>query len=309
MKLRDDRRHAAQPGKAALLKGLFCLVAALSACGGNESDSGTPGPLAAAAGHASQAAASPQRALPPGAAEEPAVLYADGRLTVHSSRGDARSIVAAIEQQARISVLLVPAIGSPALAGDVADAPLVDGLLALLRNYDLDFSFRAAGAAPAALYTVQVYPKGEGPRRPYAAPAGRPDAFAREVAAPADELAHRGTDQAADPTVLASALASTDPRLRRQALSRSLDLGVALPEGMLQQLAADADPAARRLALTALAREPALQSPVARSAAQGALQDGDPAVREQAKDMLEQMDLAALPSDAIAVPQQTPLPP
>jgi len=276
---------------------LLGSLAAVSACGGGGEEMRTASMASRTAAAANLAA--PQATRSPTSTTqipETPVSYADGTLSVRDG-ADLRSALAQIEKRTGIAVIMAPSLGAPRVVRAVAGAPLVDGLLQLLGDYDVLLSFRATGQSQSTLQTLWVYPKGRGPLPARAAPQVDRDRTA-------------GAGEAATAEEWYRRLLSAVPADRLNSLSESIDTQIELPEPALLQLAGtDPNPLARRLALIAIGRTPPSNSPAARTAAHMALQDADQTVREQAKDLLEQLDMAALPDGALplaVVPPPSP---
>jgi len=246
-----------------------CLIV-VAACGG-EAD-----PSAADTGNRSGIAQAPSPSRTALAnTPTPGVVYAQGRLSVQADKASLRVVANAIARQAGIAVALDPRLVSRSIDGRFSDVPLVDGLLQLLRDYDLVLSFSAAGRSATALAAVWVYPKGLGPRGALA-----------ETAALATMKAAAGEANAVRREVL---------------LHAETPHPVPAEETAPRAAAPPIDPESRVLALGALTRDPALDAVAVRATVQIALQDNDPTVREQARYLLEQLDQSAS-NEGLAAP-------
>jgi HEAT repeat protein len=112
-------------------------------------------------------------------------------------------------------------------------------------------------------------------------------------------LVERKGDQALDE--IQRALRDPDDQVRERALQAALDSSVPLPplvlEGLVQN---DPSPTVRFLALGAIvsgSAESLADDPRIRTVAELALNDPSPDVKEQAKQILEQLDYSAQPPD------------
>jgi len=94
------------------------------------------------------------------------------------------------------------------------------------------------------------------------------------------------------------ALQSSSPRTRHRALARSLEQELSVPLHLLQHMASsDSDREVRVLAMSAFAHSPQADPAVARTIVQSALADPEESIRTHAKDILEELDLAARPNE------------
>ena len=92
-------------------------------------------------------------------------------------------------------------------------------------------------------------------------------------------------------------------------LSEMDEQGIAMPPEALQQMATtDRDPAVRALALTKYAQDPSIDPAVVKSAAEASLNDADPTVSANAREILEQVDQATRSNDEIAAPSSNDTP-
>lgn len=276
----------------------IALTLALGGCGGSDSVPGAPSIQVAS--DARPAATTPTAAAPLPTAEarsEPAPAEAATHASV--STRSLRDALASLEADG-IAVVVDPSIAGAAVAGDMGRGIKGDALVALLRGFDVVLLYGSSPSSASALKAVWVYPQGR---------AG-------------EQMEARGTDVSrsnvrglpllpTDPTARAELLerdlASPDPALRRQALATSFALQTALPEhALLQTTRADPESDLRRVALQALARHPSADAAVVRTAVQAALADRDADVRGVARELLEQLDLAALPAESVPPPTASP---
>jgi len=274
-----------------------------AAAGGREAGAAAARPLAAAAsqGRSTQALTRPT--------DDPAlqVGWAEGLLTLHVQDRPLHTVLQAIEHQVGIPIVAMDGIGALSVSGEVDRAVPAEALVTLLHQFDVLLLHAASPSAPSRLKAAWVYAQGRGPGVA-APPRTGPDSAWRPgppEAADAGLAGHdgAGADAAHAAEDLRRDVLSPDAWVRRRALARSLALRVALPQPSLQQLAGfDQDPRIRLLALQLLSQEPAAAAPALRMAVQRALQDADDGVRSQARDLMEQLDLAALPSDALPIP-------
>ena len=97
-------------------------------------------------------------------------------------------------------------------------------------------------------------------------------------------IERKGSDSIAD---VLYALNDPNPNVRFSALSGALSISLRLPQGRLESLV-QYDPSAyvRALALKAIGEDPRSDKLTVRSMAQAALNDPDPGVQEQARDVL-----------------------
>ncbi|MCW7538813.1 hypothetical protein OOT46_13275 [Aquabacterium sp. A7-Y] len=282
----------------------FVLLVLLPACdGGQDTDKeaaspppGARSPLSAS-GHG--AAAIGNRS---GATRQ--VQLIDGRLTLQVHEQPLSTVLATIATQAGITIELAPDLGARPITADMRDLPLTQGLLWLLRDFDVLLAMRSG----ASLQAAWVYPRGRGPQGPAVAVAAAVHASVEaptqrcDAGSAAPGLADK--DVTADPQQLAQDVLSTDPRVRQRALDRSLTQQMPLPPAALHRLATeDPDAGVRTLAVTALTHGPQAPAVAVHAALQRALQDQDAALRERAKELLEQFEMAALPNEATPQPQ------
>ena len=281
---------------------LLYTVVSLCACGGGTNDremESSGSRHLPAQVHATLVQRDALAAVAQTAARVSRIAFVDRTLHVDVDRRPLHEVLAEIERQAAVSIIVAPSVSAGLISGTVNGASLVEGLLQLLHGYDLLLSFGATELSLPPLETVWVYPKGNGPR-PQPAQSMVSSVMnaetIRDTAVPGEDAATTANDVARE-------LLSLDPAVRYRALVHGLNLQLALPEHTLVQLAgADANRDTRLLALSAIARGAVENPAAARTAVQLALQDRDPAVREQAKDVQEQLDLAAMPNEGLPPP-------
>jgi len=227
------------------------------------------------------------------------VAFSGDRLTVQVQ--DVPLGVLLEEISSRTGIACVPADGirQEVVSAELASAPLGDALRALLDRYDTFFYYGAAGFAPSTLRAVWIYPQG-------AAAALRP--VPPEVWAGVDDLEASLTD--ANPKIRERAYealmeqhssrgrelvleairgaSEQDEGVRQRLFSAAVSKGVELAADFLLDLVrGDGSPEMRVMALDALATT---ASPAAtQQAAETALSDPVPTVRQKAADILAQL--------------------
>ena len=102
---------------------------------------------------------------------------------------------------------------------------------------------------------------------------------------------------------------STGLSADQKTLSEMDAQGIIAPPETLQQMATtDRDPAVRALALTKYAQDPSIDPAMVKSAAEASLNDADPTVSANAREILEQVNQATRSNDEIAMPSSNDAP-
>src|SRR5262249_54156492 len=158
----------------------------------------------------------------------------------------------------------------------------------------------------ASLQAVWVYTKGTGhnilpvPRTAWASTRevelSLTDPDPEERARAVEVLVERKGKQALD--IVLQVLKDQDEKVRYRALFKALNAGLALPADTLQTLLqSDSSPVVRFLALDALAERPGADRQNVKAVAELALNDPNPQVQDQAREILSQLEAAAQPPD------------
>lgn len=238
-----------------------------------------------------------------------AVAVRNGRLNLSVQNRSLASVLDEISRQSGVTIHDIEKAGSEGVTIQIKEMPIDQGLQQILSAYDLFFFYQAAGKEgdtagnPASsLKGVWFYPKGEGGKISPIPPeqsAGsaeiknglrHPDPAERGRAV--ELLVAQKGERALDEVRLA--LNDREDPVRERALDAALHSGMILPQVLLEDLARnDPSPIVRLLALGAVAGtsddSPAGNSNV-KTIAQWALNDPDPFVKEQARQILDQLD-------------------
>jgi hypothetical protein len=257
--------------------------------------------LLAVAGPLSPAAA--QQPDLPGASASPAgqlaIAIENGRITA-SIRN--RPLGAVLEELgSRTGVALIPAadmdIEALRVSAELAGVPVDEGLRRLLENYDAFFYYGVVGNRSSSLRAVWIYRRGAAAALRPVPPevwAGTKELQASladtdpEVRARAYQALISRPDRESREVVIQALRGASEPddAVRERILSTAFSTGVSLPRDLLMDLARwDTAAEVRLTALNALAFEPTLKE-----AAQAALTDSSPVVRERAKEMLAELE-------------------
>lgn len=237
---------------------------------------------------------------------ESAIHFEDGRLSVHAQTSPLHAILEKISEQSGIVIVQAAGLDDELISTRLEAVLLEDGLRELLKNQDLFFFFAegtSKGLTPSlSLKKVWVYPKGKGEQvMPVAAEkwAGRAEIKQRvtdtnpTIRADAIELLVDRREPDAIEAAL-SALYDPDTQVRTRALDAALNASLEIPQHILLNLAQyDTSSMIRMMALNALAGHQTVPDPNLRSLAQLALNDPSPEVKEQARQILDQLDRPA----------------
>jgi hypothetical protein len=227
-------------------------------------------------------------------ASRPVVSIQDGRLSVKAEAVPLETLLSAISNKSGVPITY-DALSARLITAAFDNVPLDEGLKRILTEQDVFLSY-AAGAAQHALTGVWIYPKGQGraiepaPPEAWAATAEfeqdlstSPD-WGTRVRAIEQVIERKGSDSIDD---VLYALNDPNPNVRFSALSGALSIGLRLPQGTLGSLVQyDPSPYMRALALQTIAEDRRSDKLTVRSMAQAALNDPDPGVQEQARDVL-----------------------
>jgi hypothetical protein len=225
------------------------------------------------------------------------VTVRQGRLHVQAHDASLRDLLAEISRKTGTSISFSDGVREQRVSIAFRNLPLGEGLRRILEGQDIFFFYGASASEPAALW---VYPRGKGqaivpaPPETWAATAEleqelstNPDwgARARAIEAVIERKGRESVD------AVQYALNDPNHNVRYSALSGALAIGLALPEGTLENLAQyDPSPYVRTLALKAIGQEPGVDNSQVRSMAEAALVDPNPSVRSQARDILSLLD-------------------
>lgn len=241
----------------------------------------------------------------------PVVLVSrEGWLTVAVHDRLLEDLLEQISRNSRVVIITGEALRGQRVSAQFEKLPLDEGLRKILTNNDAFFYYGGAGAKPAALEVVWVYPKAQGrglePVPPEAWASTRefermladrdPKRRARAIAG---LIERKGEEARAE---LLRALADPEERVRTEALYRASAAAVDVPTNVLTELAFT-DPAAnvRFLALEAIPRDPSM-----RWVAERSLNDQSPPVRKKAQEILTQFDSLTPGPSPSAQPLQPP---
>lgn len=240
--------------------------------------------------------------------ERSAVAVRNGRLNLSVQNRSLASVLDEISRQSGVTIHDIEKAGSEEVTIQIKEMPIDQGLQQILSAYDLFFFYQApgkegdtAGNPASSLKGVWFYPKGEGGKISPIPPeqsAGsaeiknglrHPDPAERGRAV--ELLVAQKGERALDEVRLA--LNDREDPVRERALDAALHSGMIFPQVFLEDLVRnDPSPIVRLLALGAVAGAsdaPAGNSNVKTIAAL-ALNDPDPFVKEQARQILDQLD-------------------
>ena len=222
------------------------------------------------------------------------ISLTDGGISLRIENAPLHAVLNEITKQSGIAFRVSEQIGAASVSSNIRHMPLVEGLAALLRNFDVLFFFAADRREPNP-QTVWVYPKGRGQTLPVDA---------------RNTPANTNPSVVQDPQIVANnihaALQDRDPNVRYRALAESSSQGVSVPSQTLRQMAmSDNDSAVRILAMSLFAQDPEMNVGEIKAMAEAGLRDGDVTVNAHARELLEQIENAARSNDE--APQ--PLPP
>lgn len=241
-----------------------------------------------------------------------------GRLLVSAHNRPLEWVLNEISRQSGVTIMRAAGAANRTLTIQLEEMPLDLGLRQILKDHDIFFFYGVedskedGGIAPvtAPLKTVWIYAKGEGLRIASTLPeqwAGTSDGIKTRMAntSPAERArwVESLIEQRGDGDLEAVRLALNDrsDEVRERTLHAALNSGTALPAAWLENLALnDFSPMVRFLAVGAIVNhsgDSLVVTPNARTVAQLALKDSSLNVREQARQVLEQMDQPFQPSD------------
>jgi hypothetical protein len=236
------------------------------------------------------------------------VVFHDGKLSVRIKSAPLHWLLSEISTQSQIAIHAPEELGSLPISGELDRAPLAEGLLQLLRGFDVFLFYGATEHSSSALKAVWIYPKRKGETLapfPLAANGGKQgERDTPKYGAATSFVAQAGLqmqDAAMATVELTRALQNPEAKVRFSALAASLENKIELPVHTLQQMAgSDPDREVRGLALTALTQNSEADISLVRTAAQMALRDSDPEIQAQAKGTLEYLDLAEKPNEDVS---------
>jgi hypothetical protein len=284
---------------------------AISGSGQTGESRNTPALKAAAEGQPDQAGLGTRAGTSEGvtkhqaATDRPRVTVIDGRLSVSAMKKSMKALLEEISQRSGVYVS-TDEVKDSLVSIELKDVSLEAGLQEILNNQDAFFLYGAREDNPenqqhrsTSLRAVWVYPKGQGRR---ILPVG-PEKWAsseelRSLAADPDPevrarafetLVGRSGSKAQD--VVFEALEDSNDRVRFRTLQAALNNRVALSPDSLQYLVQnDLSPVVRFLALSGMAENSEAGSNKVRVLAESALNDPNPQVREQAREILDQLN-------------------
>ena len=231
------------------------------------------------------------------------------QILVHNNRLSARikqlsldSLVSIIGTQAHVPIYISGEINSRNISGEVNEVPLAEGLLYLLREFDVFLFYGDKPQSSTSLKAVWVYPKHVGESlMPRLINGTDSVAISHSVtqsqvnATPSTRIKINDPNNATMEIV--NALQSPDTTIRYSALATSIENQIELPQHVLQRIAeSDAAANVRSLALSALIQNPLMDRTLVRNTAQLALKDSDLDIQAQAKGIIEYLDLAEKPN-------------
>lgn len=240
------------------------------------------------------------------------IVFKDGRLSVDAQGRSLQLLLSGISDKTGVVAILDDSVAKQTVSVSFQGLALDEGLRRVLKNNDTFFFYGSDKDQPAALKVVWVYPKGKARGLEPVSPdkwASTKD-LERMLSDPDPDVRGRAIEtlverkrQAALDAVLNS-LRDGDAQVRTRALYGAEKAGVQLPEGLLNNLVvSDTSADVRFLALQALA-----DSPNARSAAEGALNDPSEPVRHEAQEILARFDSAPQEQKPSQTPQAQPDP-
>ncbi len=221
-----------------------------------------------------------------------------------------------IVRQSTVVILNTETVAGQTVSMQLQEMPLDQALRQILKDHDTFFFYGAEekgsgeGKEPqATLKTVWIYPKGQGqhiapvPPEQWASTKemrqGLTDSDPGVRARTIELLVEREGERALNEVILA--LRDWDDQVRDRALHAALNSGVPLPAVLLEDMVQyDSSPIVRFLALGALATGPGdslILDPNVRTVAERALNDPSPQVKEQARQILEQVEQPAGPTE------------
>jgi hypothetical protein len=231
-----------------------------------------------------------------------------GRLTLQVQNLPLESVLSEISEQSGVAIVNAQSVAQEQVSLHLRDLPLDQGLQQILKGHDTFFFYGAAakeedkGVSRTSLKTIWIYPKGQGERIVPVPPEqwassveiekrlSHPDAAER--ARSVELLVARNGERALD--AVRFALNDRDDQVRERTLHAALYSGMTLPTTLLEDLArTDPSPMVRFLALGAVASGPGeslVPNPNIRTIAELALNDSDPNVKEEARQILEQLE-------------------
>ena len=248
-----------------------------------------------------EASADQNHAAPLRAVDQLPDAIQNGMLTFHAQNEPLQSVLDRIGAQANVAIIVAGGLGSEQISVEFRHFRVDEALRQILKGYDALFFYggEKEPGRPAALKTVWVYPANQGPgmnhssletwtananklKQSVADPDTDPEARARAV----DSLIRREGRQSSG--VVLDALKDPSEKVRSQALSRALFMGVEIPEDTLIGLTLDDESSnVRFLALQALPLDPTL-----RWVTERALHDSSQPVSNAARDILREFDTA-----------------
>lgn len=239
--------------------------------------------------------------------QQPLITVEDGRLSVQVQNRPLKWVLAQISEKSGVFIS-TENIGNVRISVQLQDSPLDQGLRHILRGQDTFFFYGTEEGeyGNASLQAVWVYTKGTGhnilpvPRTAWASTRevelSLTDPDPEERARAVEVLVERKGKQALD--IVLQVLKDQDEKVRYRALFKALNAGLALPADTLQTLLqSDSSPVVRFLALDALAERPGADRQNVKAVAELALNDPNPQVQDQAREILSQLEAAAQPPD------------
>ncbi len=261
---------------------------------------------------------------PPSTSPEPAhstdrsafIRIEDYRLSARLRDRPLAWVLGEISRKSGIPIVSAEGLSDAPISAEVQDLPLSQGLEKILKDFDVFILHSAEGQALSSVKGVWVYPQGAAQgMRPVPPNAWTSTAEAEEglnSANPADRgsaietLVEREGRQAQE--ALSRALLDEDEEVRTQAIYAARNSGVELPAQALMELVqSDPSPTVRFMALEAVAEDAEFLEAVPenesrideiRVVAELALGDPIPYVKEQAQQILAQLDAPDPPPEA-----------
>jgi len=225
--------------------------------------------------------------------QAPSVTYEGGRLSIRMRDANLGGALQELSRRTGVKVVVAPEIEDAEISAtlDVADLDL--GFRAMLSQYDVFFYFGGSGSDHASLRAVWVFPKGAAltiQPAPLEAWAGGKELEALlsnpepRVRQQAYEVLMRRPDSHSRELVIQAIRGSgeKDDDLRQRIFSEALSRGLSIPPEILSEVArSDNSEQVRWMALDALQ-----QDGKGKQAAEAALTDPSPTIRQRAEEIL-----------------------
>jgi hypothetical protein len=220
------------------------------------------------------------------------MTYKDGRLSIRMQNVPVRQALEELARHTSVRISMADDIEDSTVSAQLTGVTPEDALHLLLGRFDAFFYYGATGSEAAALQAVWVFTKGTAlgmqpvPPEKWAGTRelettlNHTDPRVRQRAWEA--LMARPDNRTRDLLIQAIRGRERDEELRQRLFSAALEKGVDISPDVLSELArADSSESIRWIALDAVS-----QYPSARQAAEAALTDPSPAIRQKAEDIL-----------------------